>query len=112
MVVIVPTTIPNVSTSTFATGARQFVVQEAFETTWCFAGSYAFSFTPSTNVQSGSVAGAVINTFLTDPRICLRASGPLVNTPDASTTICAPVEDQSSKVKSFTLETWIAWPST
>src|SRR5579864_233659 len=103
---------PNVSTSTFATGARQFVVHEAFETTWCFAGSYVFSFTPSTSVQSGSVAGAVINTFLTGPRICLRASGPLLNTPEDSTTICAPDDGQSTAAKSFTLETWIAWPST
>src|SRR5579864_7212496 len=103
---------PKVSTSTFATGARQFVVQEAFDTTWCFAGSYVFSLTPSTKVQSGSVAGAVINTFLTGPRMCLRASGPLLKTPDDSTTICAPVEGQSTAVNSFTLKTRIACSST
>ena len=37
--VMVPTTMPKVSCKTLATGARQFVVQEAFEMTWCFAGS-------------------------------------------------------------------------
>jgi hypothetical protein len=37
---------PNVSCSTFATGARQFVVHDAFERTWCFAASYVVWFTP------------------------------------------------------------------
>ena len=29
---------PNASSSTFAIGARQFVVQDAFEITWCLRG--------------------------------------------------------------------------
>src|SRR5579872_6656061 len=35
IVVIVPCTIPKVSFKTLATGARQFVVHDAFETTLC-----------------------------------------------------------------------------
>ena len=34
-----PASIPNRSFNTFASGARQFVVQLAFETIVCFAGS-------------------------------------------------------------------------
>jgi len=44
---MVPATMPKVSWITRATGARQFVVQDAFEITLCFAGSYALSFTPA-----------------------------------------------------------------
>src|ERR1700676_2076448 len=39
MGVIVPLGRPNGSCRTLATGARQLVVHEAFEMTWCFAGS-------------------------------------------------------------------------
>ena len=35
-----PASMPKVSLSTLATGARQLVVQEALEMTWCLAGSY------------------------------------------------------------------------
>ena len=38
IVVMMPDTMPNVSWSTFATGARQFVVHDAFEMMWCSAG--------------------------------------------------------------------------
>src|SRR4026207_2011972 len=40
IVVICAERIPNFSWTTFATGARQFVVYDAFEVTWCAAGSY------------------------------------------------------------------------
>ena len=39
MVVIRPLTMPKLSSSTLAIGATQFVVQEAFEMMWCWAGS-------------------------------------------------------------------------
>ena len=58
-----PCSIPNESCSTFAIGATQFVVHDAFETMWCADGSYASSLTPRTSVMSGSVAGAEITTF-------------------------------------------------
>src|SRR5438552_18839563 len=38
MVVMVPLWMPKVSWRTLATGARQLVVQEALEMTWCAAG--------------------------------------------------------------------------
>jgi hypothetical protein len=34
-----PASMPKASWKTFATGARQFVVQEALEMTWCRVGS-------------------------------------------------------------------------
>jgi hypothetical protein len=39
IVVIRPFSIPNVSCSTFATGARQFVVHDALEMMWCWSAS-------------------------------------------------------------------------
>ena len=39
MVTISPRSMPKVSFSTFATGARQFVVHDAFETMRCLLGS-------------------------------------------------------------------------
>ena len=61
---------PNFSCSTFTTGARQLVVQEAFEIMLCLAGSYLSSFTPSTMVMSSFLAGAEMMTFFTVPRRC------------------------------------------
>src|SRR5215470_3951093 len=97
---------------TFATGARQFVVQDAFETTLCFAGSYNLSFTPSTNVASGPSAGAEISTFFTDPRKCAFACSPFVNKPVDSTTMSAPTLGQSIATGSFCLNTLNERPST
>ena len=39
IVVMKPDSIPARSSSTFASGATQFVVHEAFETMWCASGS-------------------------------------------------------------------------
>ena len=58
-----PCSIPNASCSTFAIGATQFVVHDAFEMMLCCSGSYSPSLTPSTSVMSGSVAGAEMTTF-------------------------------------------------
>ena len=40
IVVMKPWFTPNASCMTLTTGAMQFVVQEAFEITWCLPGSY------------------------------------------------------------------------
>ena len=56
---------PKVSCSTLTTGARQLVVQLAFEMMLCLAASYLSSLTPSTMVMSSLVAGAEMMTFLT-----------------------------------------------
>merc|ERR1719424_1946654 len=47
-VVIKPSVIPKFSWRTLATGAKQFVVHEAFETTVSVAGLYSSWFTPTT----------------------------------------------------------------
>src|SRR5688500_4829438 len=52
-VVMRPSAMPKPSLSrTWATGARQLVVQLAFETTTCFDGSYLSWLTPKTMVMS------------------------------------------------------------
>src|SRR4030067_810982 len=63
MVVMKPLCTPNLSCSTFTTGAMQLVVQEALEMTLCFFGSYLSSFTPNTTVQSSFLAGGGVVTF-------------------------------------------------
>ena len=65
---------PNFWWITFASGARQLVVHDAFEMIWCFAGSYFSSLTPRTTVRSGPLAGAVMTTFFAPAAMCLAAS--------------------------------------
>src|SRR5690349_5533343 len=60
-VVMRPSTIPNLSCTTLAKGARQFVVQDAFETIVMFV-RYASWCTPMTNMGA-SFEGSVISTF-------------------------------------------------
>ena len=76
MVVIKPLRIPKFSSNTLATGARQLVVQDAFEMTWCWRGSYLFESTPRTIVMSGpecvkddlsSAGGEVLFRHFPDP---------------------------------------------
>src|SRR5690348_5143782 len=97
---------------TLATGDRQFVVHDAFDTTLCLAASYVLSFTPSTNVASGPSAGAEISTFFTGDFKCAFACSALVNNPVDSTTMSAPTLAQSIWAGSFTLNTLKARPST
>ena len=59
-----PSATPKPSFSnTCTTGARQFVVHDAFEITWCLAASYLSSLTPITMVMSSPFAGAEMITF-------------------------------------------------
>src|SRR5918997_1632646 len=58
MVVIIPLITPNSSRTTFTTGDRPLVVQEALETTLCASGSYCSWLTPSTTVRSSPRADA------------------------------------------------------
>ena len=73
IVVIHPLRMPNRSWITLATGARQLVVHDALEMMWCVDGSYVSSFTPSTTVMSGPLAGAVMMTFFAPAVRCLAA---------------------------------------
>src|SRR5438034_4685993 len=105
VVVIVPFLILKLSCTTLATGARQLVVQEAFEMTLCLAGSYLSSLTPSTTVMSSFLAGAVMITFFTVPLRCFFACSASVNSPVDSSTISAPKDGQSTSTGSLTLNT-------
>src|SRR3954453_2966799 len=90
MVVIHPFLMPNVWCSTLASGARQFVVHEAFEMIWCFAGSYWSSLTPRTRVTSGFFAGAVMITRFAPGAMCLAAESRSVKRPVDSNTTSTP----------------------
>src|SRR5216117_2372215 len=70
-----PRLMPNLSSRTLAVVARQLVVHEALLMMRCLAGSYCFSLTPSTTVTSGSLAGAVMMTFLAPAPMCARGGG-------------------------------------
>src|SRR3546814_11050259 len=72
MVVISPRSIPRASLSTLATGARQLVVQLAFETTTYSAVSLSW-LTPYTTVRSPPFAGAEISTRLAPAARCFDA---------------------------------------
>jgi len=111
-VVISPCTTPKVSCSTCATGARQLVVQDAFEMTVWFSGSYASSFTPGTRVASGPVAGAEMITFCAPASRCLAASSRLVKKPVDSITTSTPSSPQGSAAGSFSANTLSSLPST
>ena len=107
-----PDAMPKVSWRTLTTGARQFVVQLAFEMMLCFAASYLPEFTPRTRVMSSLVAGAEMMTFLTVVPRCALAFSASVKKPVDSTTISAPTEAQSSLAGSRSAKTLIFLPST
>merc|ERR1719281_2428498 len=65
-VVMRPSTIPNLSFTTLASGARQFVVHDALLTTWR-SDLYSVWFTPQTNIGTSSFGGAEMITFLQPP---------------------------------------------
>jgi hypothetical protein len=111
IVVIRPFSIPNASSRTFASGARQFVVQDALEMMVCEP-SYASSFTPMTTVRSGSVAGAEMTTFFAPASRCLLAASRLVNRPVDSTTTSTPRSFQGSSAGSRTARPLKPLPST
>src|SRR5205807_4375224 len=72
-VVMKPRLMSNLSSRTLAVVARQLVVHEALLMIRCLVGSYALSLVPSTTVTSGSLAGAVMMTFLATAGECARA---------------------------------------
>src|SRR5215217_3791461 len=107
-----PRSIPTASWSTRATGARQFVVHEAFETMWCCPGSYASKLTPSATVVSGSVAGAEMITFCAPASRCLAASSRFVKKPVDSITTSAPRSPHGRAAGSRSESTLTSRPST
>src|SRR5882672_4604272 len=107
-----PRLMPKLSSSTFATVARQLVVQEAFDTSSCLTGSYLPSFTPSTTVMSGSLAGAVITTFLAPACRCFEVMARSRKTPVDSTTIPTPISPQGRVAGSLAEQTRTSRPLT
>src|SRR5262249_14514225 len=93
-----------------ATGARQLVVHDAFEITWCLPGSYLPSFTPRTMVMSSFLAGAEMMTFLTGPPRCFLACSPSVNFSVDSMTTWAPTDSQLRAAGSFSENTFSGLP--
>jgi hypothetical protein len=103
---------PKLSFSTFASGARQLVVQEPFEMTWWVAPSYSSWFTPSTSVLSWFFAGALMITFRAPAAMCVSAFDFSVNSPVHSSTMSTPSCFQGSSFGSLSASTWISWPFT
>ena len=112
IVVMKPRSIPYASCRIFATGATQFVVQEAFETMWCCSGSYSRSLTPRTMVRSGSVAGAEITTFLAPAWRCFSASARFVKSPVDSIATSTPSSAQGRSAGSRSERNLISCPPT
>ena len=107
-----PFSMPKVSLMTFAAGARQFVVQEAFEMMLCLAGSYMSSLTPSTIVRSSPLAGAEMITFFAPPCKCAAAFDASVKRPVDSITISMPKSAQGICAGSRCESTLTVWPFT
>ena len=107
-----PCRIPKVCRSTLATGARQLVVHEALEMTWCLAGSYRVSFTPKTMVMSSSLAGAEMMTLRAPASRCLPAPVRSVKRPVDSTTTSTPRSFQGRAAGSLLARTLISLPFT
>ena len=111
-VVMKPCSMPTVSISTLASGARQLVVQEAFEMTWCCSGSYSSSLTPMQTVRSGPLAGAEMITLLAPASRCRAALSRPVKRPVLSITTSTPRSLQGRLAGSRSASTRTSAPST
>ena len=83
-----PLSIPNSSSNTYATGARQFVVQDAAEITLSL-GFRSFSFTPKT-IFFTPLQGAETITLLAPLFICSEDFSIVLNLPVHSKTTSIP----------------------
>src|SRR5690606_3049027 len=110
-VVIRPSSIPQLSLTTFAKGARQLVVQEALETK-TISGVNLDSFTPITNIGVSSLEGADITTLLAPASICPWAVSLVKNNPVDSTMISAPTSSHLRLAGLFSAVTRISCPLT
>ncbi len=110
--VIRPRSTPNASSSTFTIGTKQFVVQEAFDTTLCAAGSKVSSFTPTTNVASAPADGADTMTNGAPASMCIAACSRLEKMPVDSITMSTPRSAQGRALGSRSARIWSSSPST
>ena len=78
----------------------------------CFAGSYAFSLTPSTIVASGFLAGALMMTFLAPAWMCFDALAVSLNSPVDSITMSTPRSFHGRCAGSLIAHTRTSRPST
>ena len=107
-----PSWMPKASSRIFAIGARQFVVQEAFETMRCSLRS-ASSFTPTTTIASISSFGGTVRTTLFAPASrCFCSFSRVTSFPVASTTTSTPSFPQGSFAGSFSAVMRTRRPST
>src|SRR6201996_4068664 len=111
IVLIKPSSIPNLSFSTLAIGAKQLVVHEAFETIVWSAFNWVW-LTPITKVGVSSFAGALITTFLAPASICFWAVSWVRNKPVDSITTSAPTSLHLRLAGSFSAVTRIVLPFT
>src|SRR3989344_9199504 len=111
MVVIKPFFTLKFSFITFTMGARQLVVQEAFEMMLCLAGSNFSSLMPMQMVMSSPLAGALMMTFLAPAAMCALAFSAAVKRPVDSMTISTPSAFHGSLAGSRSAMTLISLPS-
>src|SRR3990167_5158215 len=109
-VVIRPRLMPKLSCSTLATGARQFVVQDAAET--IASPAYLAWFTPYTNIGVSSLDGADCTTFLAPAAMCFSQVSLVRNRPVDSITMSAPTSPHFSSAGSLTAVRRIFLPLT
>jgi len=113
MVVMRPSSMPKPSfRSTWTSGARQFVVQEALEMIECFERSRFESLTPMTSVMSSPFAGAEMMTFLAPAARWPFAFSASVKRPVDSITSCTPSFAHGNSAGVFALTTRISLPLT
>ncbi len=106
-VIMSPDTIPKASSSTLIIGTKQLVVHEALEMMTWRAGSNSSSLTPTTNVPSTPLAGAVMITRDAPPSRWLAAASRVVNRPVDSTTTDTPSSAHGSRAGSRSAKTRI-----
>merc|ERR1719198_1087095 len=109
-VVIRPLTMPYSSWMIFASGARQLVVHEAFDSTVTSL-VYLVWLTPMTNIGA-SADGAEMITFLAPPLRCALALSMVVKMPVDSHTMSAPDAPHGTSSGLRTAKNLIALPST
>ena len=102
---------PNASLSTFAIGARQLVVHDAFEITVCAVGSNTSSFTPMQIMASASPLGAEMTTRFAPPARWPAAFSRAVKRPVDSITTSTPLSPHGISAGSLSSSFLISLPS-
>ena len=110
-VVIRPFSIPNLSFSTLAIGAKQLVVQDALETNLVPL-TYLSKLTPHTNIGVASFEGADITTYFAPALMWACAFSSVKKRPVDSTTYSASTSFHFKLLGSFSAVTRIDLPFT